>query len=337
MTPTNRTPTIQDVAQRAGVSITTVSRVLNSSAPVGPAASQRVLQAVQELNFVPRAAARRLASQRSDTIGLLLPEIGGPFFSPLLRGIETAAKECGLDLLIHTTGGAEAGAPYRSRLGEHNTDGLLVFTGSVGDDELRRLSQLRFPLVLLHQTPPPGSRIPVVTVENKLGTQKLIEHLIVAHRRRRIVFLQGPDGNEDSAWRERGYRAALQTHGLPFRPELVAHGDFAERTAYQAVQQLLLDGVVFDAIFSGDDEAASGVLKALRAAGLRVPDQVAVAGFDDGPFTRLLTPPLTSVHAPIEQIGRVAVQQLVKCIRRQPCEDEILLPTELVIRQSCGC
>jgi DNA-binding LacI/PurR family transcriptional regulator len=336
MTDPTPSTTIQDVARHAGVSIATVSRVLNGTAPVIPSTAARVQQAIRELQYVPRTAARVLARRRTDTIGLLLPEISGAFFSPMLRGIEAGVRESGYALLIYATQRA-ADAPLYRPLGDHNTDGLLVFTDSMDDDDIVRLHRAGFPLVLLHQTPPDGVDIPVVTIENKDGAFKLVEHIIVEHGRRRIGFLRGPERHEDSAWRERGYLEALAAYDIPFDPGLVAYGEFDEQAAAVAINQWLLDGVEFDAVFTGDDDAAMGVLHALRRGGRRVPEDVAVIGFDDVPFAPYVSPPLTTVRAPTEQIGREAVRQLVRVISGEPVVPLTLLPTELVIRNSCGC
>lgn len=329
--------TISDVARRAGVSIATVSRVLNGSTPVATDTAARVAAAIEELAFVPRAAARGLASNRTHTLGLVLPEIGREFFLPLLRGIEAEARAAGYDLLIETTR-----TPYTARrslggLGEHNTDGLIIFTDSVENAELARLYQKGFPTVLLHQTPPEGANIPVITIENKSGAEKVVDHLIEAHGCRRIAFLRGPAGNEDSEWRERGYRAALKRHGIPFDPMRIAYGNYDGGAAQAAIGQWLMDGLQVDAVFAGDDDAASGVLAALRSAGKNVPGDLAVVGFDDVSISRYLTPALTTVRSPIEQVGRASVRQLVKAIRGEATDSITLLPTELVIRNSCGC
>ncbi len=337
MTKTHRSPTIADVALRAGVSIATVSRVLNGTTPVVPETAERIRTAIEELHYVPRAAARILATRRTHTVGLVLPEIGREFFLPLLRGIEREARRVGYDLLIQTSESPDAARASLGGLGEHNTDGLIIFTDSVKDAELSRLHSNGFPVVLLHQTPPPGVDFPVITIENKSGAERLVEHLIDVHGCQRIAFLRGPDGNEDSEWRERGYRLALQHHGIKFDPALVANGGYEEDQAQAAVQQWLLDGLDLDAIFAGDDDAATGVLASLRSAGRRVPEDIAVVGFDDLAVSRYLTPALTTVHSPLEQVGREAVLQLVKSIHGQPIDPITLLKTELVIRKSCGC
>ncbi len=333
----NRPPTIADVAERAGVSIATVSRVLNGTTPVQPEKAERVRLALDELQFVPRTAARVLASKRTNTIGLILPEISGAFFSPMLRGIEAEAHEIDYDLLIHSMHATLSNPNHSSPLGEHNTDGLLVFTNSLHERQLTWLHRLNFPVVLLHQTPPNSLNIPVITIENKDGTVMLINHLIEAHGRRRIVFLHGPAGHEDSQWRERGYRESLAAHNIPFDPALIASGGFDDEEAFVAIQQILRDGVTFDAVFAGDDDAAAGVYRALKMAGRVIPQDVAVVGFDDVPFARYLSPALTTIHAPIEQVGREAIRQLARLMNGEQAEALTLMRTELVIRESCGC
>jgi len=329
----HRPSTIIEVAKLAGVSPSTISRVINGTAVVAPETTQRVHQAIAALGFSPHPAARQLVMQRTNLIGILLPEISGAYFPPMLQGLESGARLAGYDLLIHSTQNGQALRP----LNERNTDGLIIFPGSITDEELRRYYQIEFPLVLLHQTPPLECPFPLVTVENKSGAEKLISHLIEVHNRRRIVYLQGPASHEDSLWRERGYREALQAHGLDFDPALIANGGFDELEAATAIQKLLKNEIAFDAVFAGDDDAAAGVIAALKLTRRSIPADVAVVGFDDVPFSRFISPPLTTVKAPIEQVGREAIRLLAQCIQKQTCEREVLLPTELVVRQSCGC
>ena len=331
----NRSSTIADVAKLAGVSIATVSRVINGNAPVGEATALRVRTAINELQFVPHAAARTLASRKTNTIGLILSEIGGAFFPLLLKGIEAETRISGYELLIHSTQGTHS--QKRRLLGEHNTDGLLVFTASLEAEELARLNAIKFPLVLMHQTPPAGMEIPVVTIENKDGAGMLVSHLIEAHGRRRIVFLQGPAGHEDSLWRERGYREALEAHAIPFDPALILSGGFDEEQAFVEMERLLLGRVEFDAVFSGDDDAAIGVYRALKLADRSIPRDVAVVGFDDVQFSRYISPALTTIRAPIEEVGREAVRQLIRSLNGGTVQALTLMRTELVIRESCGC
>lgn len=324
--------TIADVAERAGVSIATVSRVLNKTGQVAEATAARVQAAIDSLNFTPHAAARGLASRKTNIIGLVLQDISGEFFQPMLRGVEAGTREFGYDLLIQCTHRADGHYP----LGEQNSDGLLIFTDSLDEAEIIRLHNAQFPLVLLHRSSPPGLNIPCVTIENKSGARKMVDYLIEERGYRRIAFLKGPDGAEDSYWREIGYRESLAAHGIAFDPALVATGGFDEELAKIPVRTWLEQGVKIDAIFTGDDDSAIGVMEVLREYGLRVPEDVAVVGFDDIKLARHLSPSLTTVRAPIEQAAREGVRQLVNLIRTGEAERLILLPTELVIRQSCG-
>jgi DNA-binding LacI/PurR family transcriptional regulator len=192
-------------------------------------------------------------------------------------------------------------------------------------------------MVLLFRDAPRGMDVPCVNFDNHTGVRLLVDHLIRVHGRQRIVFLQGPEGNQDSELRERSYRETLEAHGIDFDPALVGRGGYNEPRGQAAVVVLLRRGVQFDALFAGDDEAAIGAMSALRNAGLRVPEDVAVVGFDDLPVARHLNPPLTTVRAPIEQAGFQAAQQLFRLLETGEAQLETLLPVELVIRRSCGC
>jgi len=335
---TRSNSTIKDVAKHAGVSIATVSRVMNKTAPVQDETAMRVLSAVEALQYHPKAAARILARQKTDTIGLLLPVISGDFFAEMLQGIERGVVEGGYDLLIHSTfAGVKPNSVYKHVLGEHNTDGLIIFSDSLDEEELHRLHDIGFPIVLLHRSSPAGLNIPCVTVENKNGARSMVEHLIMVHGRRRIVFLRGPHEHEDSKWRELGYKQALERHGIPFDPDLIEMGNFNRQDAQGAMQRLIGRGVSFDAVFAGDDDSASGALAILLSVGFRVPQEIALAGFDNSPFAYFLNPPLTTINAHIQQAGYTAALQLVRLLQSGQADPITLLPTEIVIRRSCGC
>ncbi len=329
--------TIDDVAEKAGVSIATVSRVINKTGQVSEATTTRVLDAITALDYSPHAAARGLASRRTNTIGLILQDISGEFFSPMLRGIEAGTREYGFDLLIHCTHATENAEPRVSYpLGEHNSDGIIIFNESLAPNEIARLYRLQFPVVLLHRSPPVGLDIPYVGFQNKLGARKLIDYLIDERGYRHIAFLRGPEHSEDSHWREMGYRESLEDHDIEFDTDLVATGGFSEAQGQAAISQLLSRGKSFEAVFAADDDSAIGALAGLKEVGLRVPEDVALVGFDDIRPSHYLMPPLTTVRAPIETAGREAVRQLISLIQTGKAEREILLPTELIIRRSCG-
>ncbi len=327
----SRPPTIADVARQAEVSIATVSRVLNGTTPVQAEKADRVRSAMEELQFVPRQAARVLASKRTNTIGLLLPEISGAFFSPMLKGIEAAAHEAGYDLLVHSTQQVETA---RRRLGEHNTDGLLIFTNSLASRELHRLHSLNFPIVLLHQTPPDSLDIPVIAIENKDGAAMLINHLIEVHGRRRIVYLRGPEGHEDSVWRERGYREALEEQQIEFDLDLdqLRAGSMTRKPLPPSRGCSRMDSTSTRSL-PGMTTRRSARCAPSNWQGRIIPQDVAVVGFDDVPFARYLSPALTTVRAPIEQVGREAVRQLTRLMNGEQAEALTLMRTELVIRE----
>jgi DNA-binding LacI/PurR family transcriptional regulator len=338
MTRRSSSVTIRDVARQAGVSVATVSRYINRNAPVSTEVAERLSQVMSELRYVPHAAARHLASRKTRVIGLLLNNLHNDFFVPLLNGVEAVVRKKGYNLIVatyHANSRNEMPPP----IGPHNTDGLLVFSDGLVDEDLANLTASGFPMVLVHRTSPPSINIPSVTVENLEITQKLVEHLIQEHGKRRILFLRGPLNQEDSYRREVGYKAALAANNIPFDESLVLNGEFERDIAYEALDHFLGNGrqVAFDAVFSGDDDAAIGVLKALHKHGFRIPEDVAVIGFDDLGFAPFLNPPLTTVRAPTESVGRIATERLFALLENHPSEEMVVLPTEIIFRRSCGC
>jgi DNA-binding LacI/PurR family transcriptional regulator len=326
--------TIRDVARRAGVSVATISRYLNQNAPIAPETAERVRIAMHDLAYVPHPAARSLATNRKYTIGLALSTIQGDFFTPMLKGIEGVVTAEHFGLLIATPQPIQSSpAP----LGPHNTDGMLVFLDGLDTALIRQYYQEHFPVVLIHQSAPNGMVIPSVTIENKSASSQLVSHLIEVHGRRRIAFLRGPDGNEDSYWREMGYRQALERHGLSIDSGLIATGDFDRSRADPATRQLLAEHPDVDAIFASDDESAVGAMSAVRAAGRRIPEDISVVGFDDQFLALYTDPPLTTIKAPTEEVGRTAARQLIQLIRNGEAASLVLLPSKVIIRSSCGC
>jgi len=330
--------TIRDVARKANVSVATVSRYINRNAPVSPEAAERLDKVMIELRYVPHAAARHLASRKTRVIGLLLNNLHNDFFVPLLNGVEAVVRSKDYNLIVATYH-ASSRNKTPPPIGPHNTDGLLVFSDGLVDDDLANLNASGFPMVLVHRTPPPSLKIPSVTVENIEITHKLVEHLIQVHGKRRIMYLRGPVNQEDSLRRETGYKSALKANGIPFEEDLILNGDFERDIAYQVLHDFLGNGkrVAFDAIFAGDDDAAIGVLKALHEQGCKVPDDIAVIGFDDLGFASFLNPPLTTVRAPTEEVGRIATERLFGLLENQPSDEVMILPTEIIFRRSCGC
>lgn len=338
MTRRSSSVTIRDVAREAGVSVATVSRYINRNAPVSLEVAERLDKVMTGLRYMPHAAARHLASRKTRVVGLLLNNLHNDFFVPLLNGIESVIRQKGYNLIIATYH-ANSREHTQPPIGPHNTDGLLVFSDCLTDDDLASLTASGFPMVLVHRTPPATLSIPSVTVENVESTQQLVDHLINVHGRRRILFLRGPIHQDDSIRRELGYKNALHANGIPFDETLVFNGDFERDIAYQVMDDFLGSDrrVAFDAVFTGDDDAAIGVLKALHKHGLRVPEDISVIGFDDLGFAPFLNPPLTTVRAPTEKVGQIATGRLFDLLENGPANEVVVLPTEIIFRRSCGC
>jgi LacI family transcriptional regulator len=329
--------TIRDVARYAGVSVATISRYMNQNVSVSQETADRISQVILDLDYRPHAAARHLATRRTRAVGLLMTNMHNDFFAPLISGIETIVSDNKYNLLVATY------KPILQQeiqipIGPHNTDGLLVFADTLDEDQLTQLSLKKFPLVLIHRAPPAHLKIPFVTVENKTATRKIIDHLIEVHGRRRILFMRGPKDQEDSHWREIGYRAALEAHGILVDEKMILAGEFEHDIAQRAIGEYLSHvNCDFDGIFTGDDESAIGVLAALKEAGMRVPEDISVVGFDDSRLAPFVDPPLTTVRAPTEEVGRTAARELFNLIYERPAERVTLLATKTVLRRSCGC
>jgi LacI family transcriptional regulator len=341
MTKRSHSVTIRDVAKQAGVSVATVSRFINHKASVSNQISTRIQQVMQELNYAPLMAARNLATRKTGAVGMLSFGVEYNFFGVLVNGLEKALKEKGYNLLIATYQGGinkELKDDVPLPFGPHNADGVVVFSNTVGEEQLEEWHRIHFPVVIVHNTVSNSLPIPCVNVENRTSSYKLMEHLIEVHARKRIVFMRPPIYQEDAHNRELAYRAALKAHSIPFDPNLIIGGPYDRAAARQAMDEFLANNPPsFDAVFAGDDELAISAIGALQNAGLKVPEDVSVVGFDDQRLAPLLAPALTTVHAPTEEVGYVAGQQLLKILQNQPADRMTVLPTELVIRQSCGC
>jgi DNA-binding LacI/PurR family transcriptional regulator len=338
MTKRSYSVTIRDVARQADVSVATVSRYINRNAPVSAEVGERLQRVMSELRYMPHAAARHLASRKTRVIGLLLYSLHNDFFVPLLNGAEAIVRKKEFNLIIATYH-ANSRTTMPPPIGPHNTDGLLVFSDGLVDDDLSSLHAKGFPMVLVHRLPPPGVPITSVTVENTEVTKNLIEHLIKVHGRRRIVFMRGPSNQQDSLLRERGYKSALHANGIPVDEDLFLNGEFERDIAYNVMNEFIgrKEPIAFDAVFTGDDDAAIGVLKSLHEHGLQVPEDVAVVGFDDLGFAQFLNPPLTTVRAPTELVGKIATERLFELLENHLSDEVMVLPTEIIFRSSCGC
>ena len=327
-------PTIADVAREAGVSIATVSRILNDSDLVAEETVCKVRNAIQRLGYQPRSAARNLALRRTNTLGLLLESLGTFFFSTVVAGAEEAAYSEGYNLLIATHSHVINGAT--PALGPFNTDGILAVNLELSPSLVSCVKD-GFPIVNLYCPAPTDLNVPFVTIENERGVFIIVEHLIRVHGLRRIGFLRGPEGNFDSHWREQGYRRAMAQYQLPVDDGLVRNCGYNSGIARDLILEWLRDGNLPQAVFTGSDDTALYVMLALHELGIRVPEDIAVVGFDDTALASSLVPPLTTVRAPICEAGAEGIRRLLELIRTGSTQPVTTLPVDLVIRQSCGC
>lgn len=334
--------TIEDVAKEAQVSTATISRVINGTGRVSENTRRRVLTAIRELNYIPHGAARDLARRKKQIVGLVIPGTITPYYSSLLNGIDKSLTNRGYSLLIYVNHNHDQlqqvdEVGYETpELGEHNTDGLLIFTDSVADNMIMQLHQHGFPMVLFHRMPPENIDIPCITLDNRTGVRELMKHLIENCGHRRIAHLRGPENNMDAQEREATYCQSLLAYGIQVDPQLIGEGNFTSSAARNTVSKWLEEGLEFDAIFAGDDNAAVGVMTALRSAGKRIPEDVAVVGFNDDQMAAYLSPPLTTLRTDTEGVGFQAAEQLIRQIKGESTESIIQLPTQLIIRESCG-
>ena len=330
----SRRPTIFDVAARAGVSYSTVSRVVNGYAFVNPSTRERVQVAMQELGYVAHVTARALASGKTQAIGLLAEEIDNPFFSVVIKGVDQAVSLADYDLLLCTTHSRrEKEAEYVARLSHGMVDGLLIVLPTGLPEYVAQLRHEHYPFVLIdHDSEAPGCN--VVNAANRAGTREGIGHLIgLGHRR--IGFITGRPDVGATHQRFAGYRDALAEAGITEDDALVVEGDFLEPRGYAAAGELLSLADPPTAIFASSDVAAFGVLGAARDAGLAVPRDLSVLGFDDIVEASYLGAALSTVRQPLREMGRLAVQRLMSLLAdpSQPPERSVM-PTELVVRQT---
>lgn len=325
--------TIKDVARQARVSVATVSRALNGHANVTPQTRAHVLGVASQLRFVPSSAAQSLITRRTHTIGALLPDLHGEYFSELIRGIDLAARARGLHLLVSSSHGdaTEAAAALRAMNGR--VDGLLVMSPHVSADFLWGNVSDDLPAVLMN-TRVAGARHSSFAVDNHGGAYAMVRHL-VERGHRDIAFVAGPESNFEAHERLLGYRAALADL-LPDGSEHVLQGDFTQESGYRAGNQIAALTRRPTAVFAGNDVMAIGCLSALNEAGIAVPDEVALSGFDDIPISRYVNPPLTTVRARITELGGLALERLASVIEEpgRITAQHQTLRADLVVRQS---
>jgi LacI family transcriptional regulator len=325
-------PTIYEVARAAGVSIATVSRALSDASKLKPETRDRVLRTVAELGYVPSGPAQGMATRRTGVLGLAFPDLADPGVDAVLRGVERAARRAGYAVLIVATEGTEDFD--LSLVGK--TDGMVVLARTVSPRVLERLAR-RVPLVLCAGPREPRG-LDHAGVANAAGTVAVTRHLIKVHGHRELAFLGGPADSPDAAARFDGFRRALAEAGLPVPERPALSADFTESGGATAVAAYLRAGQRPRALVCANDQMAVGALAALAGAGLKVPAEVAVTGFDDVQLARHVWPPLTTVRQPMRQLGTAAAELLLRRMAEPEAPPRaVTLATKLMVRASCGC
>lgn len=320
--------TIRDVARRAQVSVASVSRVLNRLDNVSEETKARVTDAVRELGYVPHAGARSLSLSRTNAIGVVLPDLHGEFFSELVRGMDQEAARRGYMLLLSNVHHGSEQSANAMRAMRGRVDGLVVLAPHLTEEELASTIPAGSPAILLNTRGDAGGH-PGVRLDNAAGARAVAEHL-VSLGRTRMLHVAGPAGNMDAQERASAFEKAVQDNGAAVH---TIEGDFAEESGAAAIEAMLQSGQKFDAVFAANDMMANGALQALFRAGVRVPDEVAVVGFDDIPLARHIG--LTTVRVRIAELGERAIHRLISALKgeSEPGGQELHRP-ELVIRST---
>jgi LacI family transcriptional regulator len=322
--------TIHDIARRAGVSPSTVSRVLNQTTPVRAEKRRAVLEAIEALKYRPNIVAQGLARGRSRAVGVLVQNISSPFYGQILSGVEEGLVGTGYYPIFASGAGEEQTAQALQLLNDNRIGSMIVVGGQMLDSDIVEMSK-HVPVVVIGRAIA-GMEEHCLHVENLEGGRLATRHLIdLGHRH--IVHLLGVHGHVHAMDRHEGYLRALADGGIDVEPALIVHGDFEEESGLRGVENLLRKGARFTAVFSGNDQMAYGAILALYRRGLRVPEDVSVVGFDDLPHSAFTTPPLTTMKQPTSRMGKAAVEGLLGLLHGQP----LSLPsfsTEIVVRES---
>jgi LacI family transcriptional regulator len=328
--------TIKDVAREANVSVATVSRVFNDSGPVSEETRRRIRDVAARLRYSPHGGARSLITNKTFTIGVLLPDLYGEFFSEVIRGMDQAAQRQGYHLLVSGSHDEKTEIEAALLAMRGRVDGVIAMSPHLDAPSLVANVPATLPIVLLN-CPVNGASYDALTIENRRGAYDMVRHL-AALGHQSIAIIRGADGNYDAAERLEGYRSALKRLRIARRDEWEIDGDFTEASGHRAIARVLALDDRPTAVFAANDAMAIGALCALREAGVRVPEDIAVVGFDDIPLAKYMSPPLTSVHVAISDLGARGVETLLHAIESKNghTRQRQHLPTTLVIRRSCG-
>lgn len=329
--------TIKDVAREAGVSTATVSRVFNNVGPVGEETRKRVRRVARHLRYAPSAMGRSLSTQRTDALGLLLPDLFGEFFSEVLRGSDQTAQRSHYHLVVSSSHNNKDEISAALAMTRGRVDGLIVMSPHIDAETLNENLPHTLPVVLLNCYAETNG-FDALNVDNYGGAYAMVKHLL-GHGHTRVAIIKGNQNNFDAAERLRGYRMAMKDGRGELDARWELEGDFSEGAGVEAVRDVLALSPRPTAIFACNDSMAIGALSALRDAGVQVPEDIALAGFDDIPIASYLTPSLSTVQVGIHQLGVKAIETLLHAVRHKNThhKQQTILETKLSVRESCGC
>ncbi len=323
--------TILDIAREAGVSPSTVSRVLNGNLQVTPEKREAVLLVAKKLRYQPNAIARGLVRGRTQAVGVLTQSIASPFYGEVLLGIEQALSSAGYQPII-TSGNWRTDDEIAALdvLSARRVDALIVFAGVLSDEHLSEAAR-KLPLIVIGRSVA-GIETQCLCIDNLRAAQEATR-LLISLGHRRIVHIAGPKHHQDATERRNGYVQAFAEAGLPVDEQLIVSGDYTEQSGLLAMRSLLSRSIMFSAVFAANDQMAFGARLALYRQSIRVPDDVSLIGFDDQPASAYTTPPLTTVRQPTHAIGQAAAHAAIQLLNDQDL-DIPELATELIIRES---
>lgn len=327
---------IFDVAKLANVSIATVSRVTSNKTGVNEKTKEKVLEAMKTLGYRPNSAARTLRMSKSNIIIVLMLNIKNSFYSEYIRGLEEVAREAGYFLLIGSTDGdKDKENNYLELIQDSRVDGVILTTAGILHEKAIQKINESSPVVLTFDYVP-GQNIPSISIDNESASRKMTNHLIgLGHER--IAHITGHMERMQSQTRLNGYKQALSQHNIEVNESLIQEGGYLFEDGYRAAEKLLSFDQMPTAIYGGNDNIAIGALKAVREAGLRVPEDISIVGFDDLDIADYVSPGLTTIHQPRYEIGKRAMDLLLLKIGKEPIgKSHIILEDELIIRESCG-
>jgi len=326
---------IADVAQKAGVSQATVSRVLNGSDTVTARTRSKVMKVIHELDYQPNAAAKNLRSQKTMTIGVIVPDVNNAYYAEVIKGIANVAYARKYKIIIcDTENNKEKEFEFVNLLMNRTIDGLVMVTPNLLEDEIKQVAEKGYSLAVIGKDIQ-HERIPCAFTNNVKFSIDVVNHL-VARGHRDIVFLSGYADAVDSFERLEGYMKGLKEHQLPFRPEYIENGNFSEEGGYEAIQRLFARGLDFTAVYAANDEMALGVYKACKEQGVRIPEDLAVVGVDNNRIGSYIAPSLSTVDQPKYAMGAVIIERLIEQMNSDelPAKRLYEIPSELIIRES---